>query len=81
MKRFNSTERAALVLAAVLFIGGLAFFILPQSGTVIHEASNPYTGNARVVDRLTAPKSRMLGVMAITLGAGLAAITIYGGKR
>jgi hypothetical protein len=81
MKRFNGIERAALLLAAVLFFGGASMVIWPRAGVVPHPFTiNGYGAGGTFEDRFTASGAQKRGLIAMLLGAGLAGITIYNGK-
>jgi hypothetical protein len=75
MKRFTAIEIAALVLAALLFVVGASLVIWPArfAGGPIHEFGQPTAGNSLVMN---APRSRMVGVVGMALGAGLAWLVV-----
>jgi hypothetical protein len=79
MKQFTGNEKAALFLAIFLFFGGASLVVFPQTGQVPHETRNLYASDAsQAFDTLTPAKSRVLGIMAMALGVGLAAISFRG---
>jgi hypothetical protein len=76
MKRFTGIEKAGLLIAALLFFGGASLIVFPRTGWVPHQASINETTSINAVDSMTAPKSRILGLISMAFGAGLAAMAV-----
>jgi hypothetical protein len=78
MKRFTAMEIAALLLAALLFVGGASLVIWPprSAGGAFHEFGQPNAGNSFVLMPLNPPRSRVAGVAGMALSAGLVWVVI-----
>jgi len=82
MKRFTPTEIGGLVLAAILFCGGLDSVIWPQSGATAHFTNDVLGLFPRTsAEFVSTNGARVYGILAIVLGAGIAAMAVYREKK
>ena len=81
MRRFTSTEIGVLLLAMLLFLGGIYMVIWPQTG-VVPVFTNDALGLSShyMLEEMTLTGARVAGVLAILFGTGIAVLTIYRGK-
>ena len=81
MKRWTSTERWALGIGVVLFLGGLAAVIWPQAGVVPHFTNNAIGTSGRVeVQPVSEIEARACGIIGMVLGVGFIFMAVYRGK-
>jgi hypothetical protein len=80
VKRFTSTEFGALILAAILIVAGLAWLVWPREMVVPHPTNDVVGWPGGFTEVVSKGRSRLYGFIAITLGAGLAALAAYRGK-
>ncbi len=82
MKRLTSTDLGALVLAVLLFFGGLVGAIFPKEMKLWHVTHDPVSDwQDSYFEDVTKGRARFYGVMAMLLGAGLALFVIFPRKR
>jgi hypothetical protein len=77
MKRFTSTELGALALAVVFFVAGFVWLIWPRETVVVHPTNNEVGWPGSSIEVVSKTGSRIYGVIAIALGAGIGALVLY----
>jgi hypothetical protein len=78
MKRLTTIEFWGFLLGIIFLVSGVAMIIWPQTGVVFHPANDaigmPQSSEPEMVSPV---KSRAYGVLAVVLGAGIAAAAFY----
>ncbi len=77
MKRFTSIEIGGLILAALLFFGGLCCVLTPRAGVVIHSTNDEIGWPGGSIESVSKIGSRVYGIMAMLLAFGIAALALY----
>lgn len=81
MKRFSSTEKGALILAATLLLAGVSLIVWPLDMAVTHPINDTQGTPAGVVQEpVTKTGSRVYGGISILFGVGIAALVFCGGR-
>jgi hypothetical protein len=80
VKRFTSIEVGGLILAALLFGGGLACVIRPRATVVVHLTNNVLGWLESSVEEVSTTGARFYGILGMLLGTGIAALAIYRAK-
>jgi hypothetical protein len=81
MKRYTSTERAVLALAAVLFCGGLYSAVFPQAMVGVHTTMGPWGNAGSSPEVVSKTGARVYGVLMILVACGLAWVVNFPKKR
>jgi hypothetical protein len=82
MKRFTSIEIGGLILGVLLFCGGLDAVIWPQSGVVPHFTNDVWGMSPRTdMEVVSTTGARVYGILAMLLGAGIAAMAVCREKK
>lgn len=71
MRRLNSTEKWALVLAGLMMLGGVAMTVFPSKDEVFHPASGRF-GIYSWTEDVSVERARVYGVLSAMLGIGIA---------
>jgi len=73
----TSIEKGGVVLAALLFLGGLSLVIWPHAMVVVHLMTirNATTGSS--IEAVSQTGARVYGGLAMLCGTGLAALALY----
>jgi hypothetical protein len=80
MKRFTSTEIAALIMATAFVVVGFIWLVWPREMVILH-VTNDFVGwPGSIVEYVNKRGSRIYGVMVMLLGAGIAALALYRSK-
>jgi len=74
MRRLSSTEIGALLLAALLVIGGSISALAPREGFVGHQS---YRFVPSYVEHVSKGKARAYGLVAILVGFGVGGLVFY----
>jgi hypothetical protein len=82
MKRLSTIELWGFVLGITFLAFGVVMIIWPQTGVVFHP-TNDAIGLSRPseLEVVSATSSRVYGILAVLLGAGIAAGALYREKR
>jgi hypothetical protein len=80
VKRFTSIEVGGLILAAILFAGGLACVIRPRATVVVHSTNDAIGWTGSSVEAVSTTGARCYGLLGMLLGTGIAALAIYRAK-
>jgi hypothetical protein len=82
MKRFSATEIGGLILAVLLFLGGLDLVIWPNSGAVPHFTNDALGLSPKNSLQVIGPTGeRLFGVLAMVFGIVVGALAIYREKK
>lgn len=82
MKRLSTMQRYGLLLGLAFTACGMMVIIWPQTGVVTHFTNDEFGFNPRYVTEMVSEnKSRVYGVLATLLGAGLIAASLYREKK
>jgi hypothetical protein len=74
MRRLNSTEIGALILAAFLVIGGIISAAVPREGFVGHQS---YRFVPSYIEYVSKGKARAYGLIAVLVGLCLGSVVFY----
>ena len=82
MKRLTTIELCGLVLGIMFLVFGVIAIIWPQAGVVFHFTNDALGMSPRSEpEAVSASGSRVYGVLALLLGAGIVAASLYHEKR
>ena|ERR1041385_2388533 len=81
MKRFSTIELGSLVLATVLFLGGLSCAIWPRAELVVHFTNDVVGWPGSSIEAVSPTGARVYGILAMLLGFGIASLATYRGKN
>ena len=81
MRRFNSPEKGALALAAVLMLGGAFMALFPSEKDIPHESLHYRVRGSEWIDHLSKGEVRLTGVFGILAGSGIVWLVFYGRKK
>ena len=80
MPRLQPTDKAALILAALLIIGGFFAMLAPQYFAFGRAKNFPRARQQTLAEHITASQSRIYGFGAVILGAALSAYVIWASR-
>ena len=85
MKRFGTTERAGLVLAALFIVFGIYSLVHPTEAYVSHSSSGwppkSVIGPDPPREHVTRRGARIYGVISLAFGAGIGWVALYRPRR
>jgi hypothetical protein len=82
MKRFAPNGIGILILALVLFLGGLDAAIWPQAGIVPHFTNGAFGSAPRSeMEVVSTTGARVYGVLAMLFGAAIGFMAFYHNKK
>jgi hypothetical protein len=77
MARFETTDKVALIIAALLIVGGFFALLLPQDFTFGRATNFPKNRQETLVEHVTPRQSRLYGLLGVLGGAGLAGYILW----
>ena len=76
--RLQATDKAALIIAALLIIGGIFALLAPQDFAFGRATNFPRARQETLVEHVTSSQSRIYGFAAVIAGAALSAYILWG---
>jgi len=80
MAWLQTTDKVALVIAALLIIGGFFGLLLPQDFAFGRATNFPKNRQETLVEHVTPQQSRIYGLGAILAGVGLATYVLWASR-
>jgi hypothetical protein len=77
MQRFGTMDRVALLIAALLIIGGFCTLLFPQDMVFGRATNYPKNRQETLVEHVTPSQARWYGLVSIIAGAGLATYILW----
>jgi hypothetical protein len=80
MARFETMDRVALVIAALLIAGGFFVLLVPQDFAFGRATNFPKNRQGTLVEHVTPKQSRIYGLLSILAGAGMSAYVLWASR-
>ncbi len=80
MTRFETMDKVALIIAALLIIGGFFVLLVPQDFAFGRATNYPKNRQETLVEHVTPRQSRIYGLASILAGAGLSAYVLWASR-
>jgi hypothetical protein len=77
MQRFGMMDRVALLIAALLIIGGFLALLFPQDMVFGRATNYPKNRQETLIEHVTPSQARLYGLVALLGGAGLATYILW----
>jgi hypothetical protein len=77
MQRFGTMDRVALLIAALLIIGGFFARLFPHDMVFGRATNYPKNRQETLVEHVTPSQARLYGLVSIIAGASLAAYILW----
>ena len=78
--RFETTDKVALILALLLILGGFFAILAPQNLTFGRATNYPRNRQETLVEHISPKQSRLYGLGALLLGAGIATYVLWASR-
>ena len=80
MARFETTDKVALVIAALLIVGGFFALLIPQDFTFGRATNFPRARQQTLIEHITSRQSRVYGLVAVLGGASFATYILWASR-
>lgn len=81
MMRLQTTDKVALIIAALLIVGGFFALLLPQDFAFGRATNFPKNRQETLVEHVTVRQSRFYGLLTVLAGGGLAAYILWAARE
>ena len=79
-RRFETTDKVALILALLLLLGGFFAILLPQDLAFGRATNYPKNRQQTLVEHISPTQSRLYGLGALLVGGGLATYVLWASR-
>ncbi len=78
--RFETMDKVALIIAALLIIGGFFVLLVPQDFVFGRATNFPKNRQETLVEHVTPRQSRIYGLLSILAGGGLSVYVLWASR-